>query len=391
MKIAIITETFLPSTDGVVTRLKEAIKFLRKENNEVIVIAPDLGVKEYEGAIVEGVKTTRLPFYRSKEFSMPQRKVKELLTKHEPDIVHVVNPAFVGASGVYYANKLNLPLLASYHTHVPKYMDYYRLYPLKPAVWWYFRKLHNFSDLNLCTSKAIQKELTDKNFPNVHVWDRGVDIEKYHPEYKNEDMRHRLTGGKPGNKLFVFVGRLAAEKEIHKLKPLLEQRSDISLALVGDGPVRKQLEETFAGTNTVFTGFLHGEELSQAFASGDAFIFPSVTETLGLVILEAMASGLPVIAAKSGPTMEQVVDEQTGLLYENENTDSLLEAISKLENEELYKQLCENARAEAEKFSWQKPSEQILDFYYQTLKEYQKNQVNIAKKSKMKVTEQNKT
>ncbi|WP_085508566.1 glycosyltransferase family 4 protein [Thalassobacillus devorans] len=387
MKIAIITETFLPSTDGVVTRLKEAIKHLQKENNEVIVIAPDLGVTEYEGAIVEGVKTTRMPFYRSREFSMPQRKVKDLLMKHEPDLVHVVNPALVGVSGVYYASKLGYPLLASYHTHVPKYLDYYRLYPFKPLVWWYFKKLHSYADLNLCTSKAIQQELMEKKIPNVHVWDRGVAIDKYHPDYQDTDMRERLSGGKPENKLLVFVGRLAPEKEIHKLKPLLDKRNDISLAIVGDGPVRDQLEKTFKGTNTTFTGFLHGEELSQSFASGDAFIFPSVTETLGLVILEAMASGLPVIAAKSGPTMEQVEDGRTGLLFENENTESLITAIEKIEDPELHKRLSENARKEAEKFSWQKPSEQILEFYYQTVREHQKSQVNAPKKSKLNVSE----
>ncbi|MGI8315249.1 glycosyltransferase family 4 protein [Halobacillus mangrovi] len=387
MKIAIITETFLPSTDGVVTRLKEAIKYLRNQEHEVVVIAPDLGVKEYEGAIVEGVKTTKLPFYRSKEFSMPQRKVKDLLIKHDPDLVHVVNPAFVGVSGVYYANKLNYPLIASYHTHVPKYMDYYRLYPLKPAVWWYFRKLHNFADVNLCTSNAIKKELDARNFHNVSVWDRGVAVDHYHPRHKNEEMRNRLSDGKEDNKLLVFVGRLAAEKEIHKIKPLLEERDDISLAIVGDGPVRGQLEETFKGTNTVFTGLLHGEELAQAFSSSDALIFPSVTETLGLVILESMASGLPVIAAKSGPTMEQVEDGKTGLLFENEKTDTMIDAINRLEDEDLYQELCRNARKEAEKYSWQKPSEQILDYYHETLRVFQKNQSHSSKKSKVKVTE----
>lgn len=387
MKIAIITETFLPSTDGVVTRLKEAIKYLRKQQHEVVVIAPDLGVTEYEGAIVEGVKTTKMPFYRSKEFSMPQRRVKDLLIKHDPDLVHVVNPALVGVSGVYYADKLDYPLIASYHTHVPKYLDYYRLYPFKPLVWWYFRKLHNYADVNLCTSKAIKKELDEKNFHNVSVWDRGVAVDHYHPHHKNEEMRNRLSGGKPDNKLLVFVGRLAPEKEIHKIRPLLEQRDDISLAFVGDGPVKQELEKTFKGTNTVFTGLLHGEELAQAFSSSDALIFPSVTETLGLVILEAMASGLPVIAAKSGPTMEQVEDGKTGLLFENENTDSMIDAIQRLEDEELYQKLCKNARLEAEKYSWQKPSEQILEYYYKTLKVFEESAATASKKSKVKVTE----
>ncbi|GGF10066.1 glycosyl transferase [Halobacillus andaensis] len=389
MKIAIITETFLPSTDGVVTRLKEAIKYLRQQNHEVVVIAPDFGVTEYEGAIVEGVKTTTMPFYRYREFSMPQKRVKSLLLQHDPDLVHVVNPALVGVSGVYYANKLDYPLIASYHTHVPKYLEYYRLYPFVPIVWWYFKKLHNYAHLNLCTSKAIQGELMEKKFHNVHVWDRGVAIDHFHPSHSNDEMRNRLSNGEPANKLLVFVGRLAPEKEIHKIKPLLEQREDLSLAIVGDGPEKESLEKIFAGTKTTFTGLLHGDELAQAFASSDALIFPSITETLGLVILESMASGLPVIAAKSGPTMEQVEDGRTGLLFENENTDSMIEAINRLEDEELYRQLSENAREEAEKFSWQKPSEQILEFYNETLDVYEQSKAKSrsSRKSKIKVTE----
>ncbi|WP_117148799.1 glycosyltransferase family 4 protein [Paraliobacillus zengyii] len=368
MKIVIVTETFLPSIDGVVTRLTAAIKHLRQQNHEVVVIAPDLGVYEYEGAIVEGLKATTMPFYRYRPFALPQRKVKTLLRKHDPDLVHVVNPALVGATGVYYAKKLGYPLIASYHTHVPKYLDYYKLYkPMKPIFWSYARKLHNMADINLCTSKAIQDELVEKNFHNVHLWKRGVDIDKFHPSYGDKSMRQRLSNGLEDKKLLVFVGRLAAEKEIHKLKPLLDTRDDVCLAIVGDGPAREMLERTFEETHTVFTGFMQGEELSTAFASADALIFPSVTETLGLVILEAMATGLPIIAAKSGPTMEQITDGQTGFLFENENIDSLITAISKLDNEETYKQLRHNTRKEAEKFSWTEPSQQLVDFYDELL------------------------
>ncbi|QDP40385.1 glycosyltransferase family 4 protein [Radiobacillus deserti] len=371
MKIAIVTETFLPSTDGVVTRLTEAIKYLRKMEHDVLIIAPDLGVYEYEGAVVKGVKTTTMPFYRYKKFSLPQKIVKEMIEDYDPDIVHVVNPALVGASGVLYAAKLGYPLVASYHTHVPKYLDYYKIYkPLKPVFWSYFKFLHNKADLNLCTSEAVRKELVERDFYNMQLWKRGVDINKYHPSHRNEDMRLRLTDGNPKDKLILYVGRLAIEKEIHKLKPLLDSRNDIRLAIVGDGPAREELERTFEGTNTVFTGFLHGEELSQAFASADAFVFPSITETLGLVILEAMASGLPVIAAKSGPTMEQIEEGKTGLLFENENLESMFEAVSQLDSELKLQELKHNARIEAEKFSWKKPSEQLLEFYEETIKQY---------------------
>ncbi|AKG04484.1 MULTISPECIES: glycosyltransferase family 4 protein [Salimicrobium] len=367
MKIVIVTETFLPSTDGVVTRLKEAITYIHKKGHEVVIIAPDLGVKEFDGAIVEGIKPAKLPVYSSKYFSLPSRKVKDLLEKHNPDVVHVVNPALVGVSGVYYANKLGFPLVASYHTHVPKYLDYYNLYPFKPIFWAYFKKLHSYAHTNVCTSQTILKELQQKRIHNLEVWKRGVAIDHFHPKHESTSMRERLSNGNPGDKLLVFVGRLAPEKEIHKIKPLLEKRKDVSLAIIGDGPIRQQLEKEFEGTKTVFTGNLHGEEFREAFASGDAMIFPSVTETLGLVILEAMASGLPVIAAESGPTKEQVVDGETGILFENENTQSMIDAVEQLEDPELLEHLSENARKEAENFSWEKPSEQILEIYKKTI------------------------
>nr|WP_318540926.1 glycosyltransferase family 1 protein [Terribacillus saccharophilus] len=368
MKIVIITETFLPSTDGVVTRLTEAIKYLRSQKHEVVVIAPDLGVTEYEGALVEGVGTVTMPFYRSKKFSLPTRRIKTLLEKHKPDLVHVANPALVGVSGIHYAHKKGLPLLASYHTHVPKYLDYYKFYkPLKPLFWWHFRRLHNATDINLCTSVAIKQELDEHGFERMHVLRRGVDVEKRHPDFHSESMRERLLQGDHSKKLLIFVGRLAIEKEIHKIRPLLDERDDLALAIIGDGPARKELEKIFAGTNTMFTGFLHGEELSQAFASADAFLFPSITETLGLVILEAMASGIPVIAAKSGPTLEQIEEGKTGFLFENEDVASMSKAVGKLDDLELAAKMKQNVRIEAERHSWTNASSELFDYYLETI------------------------
>lgn len=378
MKIAIVTETFLPSTDGVVTRLTQAIKYFRSKGHDVLVIAPDLGVYEYDGAEVVGIKPITLPFYRYRPFTLPSKKVKALLEEFQPDIVHAANPILLAASAVKYAKKLDHPLIATYHTHVPKYLDYYWMYkPAKPILWHHIKRLHNAADLNLCTSKAIQSELIEKEFHNLHVLQRGVDIHNRHPKYYNEQMRNRLTNGDKSKKLLVFIGRLAIEKEIHKIKPLLDARNDIALAIVGDGPARKELENMFRGTNTTFTGFLHGDELSQAFASADAFIFPSVTETLGLVILEAMASGLPVVAAKSGPTMEQVIDEETGLLFENENVNSMMVAVNKLNDQNLVQQMKKKARIEAENYAWEKASQQLLDYYYETM-EIHKNTKNMV-------------
>lgn len=363
MKIAIITETFLPSTDGVVTRLKACIRYFLKEGHEVRVIAPDLGVYEFEGVKVDGVPARTLPFYRSKKFALPNRKVKDLLRQYGPDIVHVVNPAILGLSGVYYAKRLGFPMIASYHTNVAKYLDYYKLTPFKFFIWWYFRKLHNQAEINLCTSQAVKEELVRRRFYNVHVWKRGVDTALFHPNKFDETMRDKLTNGRPQKKILLYAGRLAAEKEIEKIKSVLEKSNEFVLAIVGDGPYRKELEKHFAGTNVVFTGLLHGEDLAKAYASSDVFVFPSTTETLGLVITEAMASGLPLVAAKSGPTCEQIQDNHTGLLYDPNKPNDFTETMLKFEDETLRKRLAKTAHKEISQMDWNAQSKQILDFY----------------------------
>ncbi|SFE79656.1 glycosyltransferase family 4 protein [Alteribacillus iranensis] len=365
MKIAIVTETFLPSTDGIVTRLTACIDWLLDEGHEVRVIAPDLGVYEYNGIEVKGVPARTLPFYRSKKFALPNRRVIKYIREFHPDVVHVVNPALIGFSGVQAAKKLELPLIASYHTNVAQYMDYYRLSPFKGLIWWYFRKLHNQADINVCTSKTVQNELVEKRFKNVHVWKRGVDTEMFRPGNYNPHMRERLTAGKTDRKLLLFVGRLAAEKEIEKVRDVLESSDEFSLAIVGDGPHRRTLERHFDGTDTVFTGFMHGKELAEAYAAADVFVFPSTTETLGLVIGEAMASGLPLVAAKSGPTCEQIEDGRTGLLYDSEKEGDFTATVKKFEDDTLRKRLSVNAREDIASLGWSEAASQLLGWYEQ--------------------------
>ncbi|MBP1949752.1 glycosyltransferase family 4 protein [Virgibacillus litoralis] len=363
MKIAIVTETFLPSTDGVVTRLKACIRYFLKEGHDVRVIAPDLGVYEFEGAKVEGVPARTLPFYRSKKFALPNRKVSGLLKEYDPDIVHVVNPAILGLSGVYYAKKLGYPMIASYHTNVAQYLDYYKVSLFKGLVWWYFRKLHNKAELNLCTSNTVKEELEGHGIENVHVWKRGVDTELFHPNKYDNEMRDKLSNGQSEKKLLLYVGRLAPEKEIEKIKSVLKASDEFVLAIVGDGPHRRELEKHFAGTSTVFTGLLHGDELAKAYASSDVFVFPSTTETLGLVITEAMASGLPLVAAESGPTCEQIENNHTGLLYNPDKQDDFTATLIKFEDETLRKRLAKSAHKEISEMGWEAQSKQVLDYY----------------------------
>lgn len=364
MKIAIVTETFLPSVDGVVTRLRHAVERFTDLGHEVMVVAPDLGVTEHHGARVVGIRPVTLPFYKHRRFTLPSPNVDGIIRGFHPDVVHAAQPLLLASSGAYAAKRQRIPLVASYHTHLPRYLDLYRAWSWgKRPVWWQIKRNHALADVNLATSETMKQELTEQGIHNLHVVRRGVDTDTFHPRFASRQMRERLTQGHPEKKLLVFVGRLAAEKEIHRLRPLMNRRDDVALAIVGDGPFRGELEQMFAGTSTVFPGFMEGEELASAFASADAFVFPSVTETLGLVILEGMASGLPVVAARSGPTLEQVTDGENGLLFDSGDEASLDHAIHRLADADLRTRIRTAARAEAEKYSWENASDDLLRYY----------------------------
>lgn len=372
MKIAIVTETFVPSTDGVVTRISHAVDYMCRQGHEVLIIAPNIeGLpKIYKGAKVVGAKTVTFFLYKQRPWAIPDGKVKKWLEEFQPDVVHAVNPASLTASAVYYAKKLSLPLICSFHTNLPAYTTRYGVGFVKPLLWSYLRMLHNSAPLNLVTSQAMYNTLEEQAIQGLRVLPKGVDTLNRHPRFKNLEMRERLTQGQSNKKLLIFVGRLAPEKAINTLRPLFDQRTDICLAIVGDGPAKESLMRTFVDTDTVFTGFLHGEELSQAYASADAFVFPSTSETLGLVITESMASGTPVIAAYSDPTAEQIKHGKNGFMYQANSLTSLNETLDMLEDQELVREVRENARSYAEQFSWDNASQAMIDSYVETLNFY---------------------
>jgi glycosyltransferase involved in cell wall biosynthesis len=210
-------------------------------------------------------------------------------------------------------------------------------------------------------------ELADHGIKGLALWQRGVDIETFHPDRATLQMRSRLSEGHPDSPLLLYVGRLSAEKEIDRIKQVLTAMPQARLALVGDGPYRQGLERYFAGTQTHFAGYLTGQPLAAAFACADAFIFPSRTETLGLVLLEAMAAGCPVVAARSGGIPDIVQDGVNGYLFDPNDEAGLVRATQHLlSNPSHREKLRHNARQEAERWGWAAATQQLHQ-YYQTV------------------------
>ncbi|APB33473.1 group 1 glycosyl transferase [Gloeomargarita lithophora Alchichica-D10] len=366
MRIALFTETFLPKIDGIVTRLSHTIRWLGQMGDEVLVFAPAGAPAEYCGAKVVGVTGMPLPMYPELKLAWPHWGIGQKLREFQPHVVHVVNPAVLGVGGVLFSKWYKLPLVASYHTHLPRYLQHYGLGALEGLLWALLRAGHNQAQLNLCTSTAMIQELHSNGIERLALWQRGVDTELFHPGQYQPETRSHLTQGHPEAPLFLYVGRLSAEKEIERLRPLLTVIPSAHLALVGDGPHREQLQQYFSGTNTHFIGYLQGAALAQAFAVADVFVFPSCTETLGLVLLEAMATGCPVVAARRGGITDVVQDGVHGFLYEPEREMGLVEAVQQvLASPTQRHRLQVSARQEAERWGWDRATAQLRQYYRQ--------------------------
>lgn len=368
MRIALFTETFLPKVDGIVTRLRHTINYLQQGGDQVLVIAPDGGLTEYKGAKVYGVSGMPLPLYPELKLALPHPSIGEVLEQFQPDVIHMVNPAMLGLAGLYYAKIKELPLIASYHTHLPQYLQHYGMGALEGVLWELLKVAHNQAELNLCTSTAMMEELSEHGIERVALWQRGVDTELFRPQLRSRRMRDYLSLGHPDAPLLLYVGRVSAEKQIDEIKPVLKAIPQARLAIVGDGPYRETLEKHFADTPTHFVGYLEGETLGAAYASADAFIFPSRTETLGLVLLEAMAAGCPVVAARSGGIPDIVTDGVNGYLFDPSDPKGAVTATQRLLQAQSERELLrEKARQEAECWGWQAATQQLRTYYQQVL------------------------
>jgi glycosyltransferase involved in cell wall biosynthesis/putative flippase GtrA len=359
VRIAFVTETWLPSTDGVVTRMTSTIRELRRSGHDVLIIAPEGGEDGYLGATVRGVPTFALRrVYGGKRWGFPLPRIGGYLREFQPDIVHVVNPMMMGIVAVIAARLARLPLVASYHTDVARYASYYKLGFLRPVIWWLLRRLHGQAEVNLATSGATCAELREHRIPRVALWRRGVDLELFRPRGGPVPVpREPLFRTDPVTAL--YVGRIAAEKGLDRLAPLT-LADNTRLLLVGDGPQRAELTELFPSHSTSFLGILHGDDLADQYANADVFVFPSTTDTLGLVLLEALASGLPIVAADSPASRELLAESPAARLFPPQESEKLPALVHELACDPAAKRL---ARAEAEQWSWPAATSELLEHY----------------------------
>jgi phosphatidylinositol alpha 1,6-mannosyltransferase len=354
MRVAIFAETFLPKWDGITNTLCRLLEHLEREGHESILFAPEGAPTSYAGTKIHGFPAFACPWYNDLRLATPLGTATKELENFDPDLIHVASPLLLGALGLKKARQMGVPVVASYHTDVPGYMELYGFGALREPSWALLRWLHNQADLNVCPSTHTMRQLRAKGFERLGLWARGIDAQKYTPARFGFTWRDRLSNGHPDAPLLLYVGRLAVEKRLELLRPVLDAIPEARLALVGSGPEEASLRELFAGTNTEFVGYLKGDDLADAYAAADFFVFPSENETFGNVVLEAMASGLTVVAAAEGGPLDLVEHGENGFLFTPGRVDEMVAVLRwMIATPAFSKQVGQRARRFAESRSWE--------------------------------------
>jgi glycosyltransferase involved in cell wall biosynthesis len=375
MRVALFTETFLPKIDGIVTVICLLLDHLEKRGIEAVVVAPQMGVERYNSARVIGVPGVTLPLYPELKVGPPTLSTYNQLKAFDPDVAHFIHPALIGGVGLLMAKRLGLPTVASFHLDLSRLVHHFNIGFIEPFTNWFTRTVFNQADATLAPSRLIQRDMLRLGVREVGLWKRGVDAERFNPAFRDADMRTRLSDGHPDEVVLLYVGRLSTEKQIDHLKPVLEQLPGVRLAIVGDGPARADLQARFAGTTTTFMGYMKGEALSQAYASADVFVFPSALETFGLVVVEAMAAGLPVVASRVGGVADVVDEGRTGYTFEVGDIRALVDGVRQVTADRARMTFMgQTARSFAETQSWPAMMDEVVDLYAQLIAARQKRE-----------------
>ena len=291
MRILIATDAWQPQVNGVVRTLTMTAAAARIQGVEISFLTP------------QSFRTVPMPFYRDLRLALPSPfKIARLIAEAAPDNIHIATEGPIGLAVRRYCRRRGVPFTTSFHTRFPEYVSA-RLPIPKSVVWRALRWFHGESRAVMAATPALATELRGRGFRNVVLWPRGVDTTVFHP-------RETSTGlAKP---VFLSVGRLAVEKN---LEAFLSLDLPGTKVMVGDGPARAELQRAYP--DAVFLGALHGEALAQAYASADVFVFPSLTDTFGLVMLEALASGVPVAAFPVAGPRDVIGSSSIGVLNDD--------------------------------------------------------------------------
>lgn len=366
MKVAIFTDTYLPEVNGVAKTLGRFTDYMNENGIEYRVFAPCYGNADQDRSVMRFPSINFL-LYPNSKISFPlYSQIKEELNHFRPDIIHVATPFCIGLCGLIYAKAENIPMVSSYHTNFSQYLEYFNLKLFEQISWKYLKWFHKQSRINYCPSYNTISLLKDKGIENLELWSRGVNTEIFSPIYRDITFRRKLN---IVNKIvFLYAGRISPEKDVDILLSTVKQLNEkylskIHFLVAGGGPYLDTLKKCNL-PNMTLLGFVEGLELSKVYASSDIFIFPSSSETFGNVILEAMASGLPVVACKEGGISDNLIDGYNGIACRKRNIDDFYDACEKLINDfQLTRELGLNGLKHTADLNWNRIFEKLIASY----------------------------
>ena len=366
LRLALFSDTYAPQVNGVARTLERLVGAVRDRGGDARVFTTSDPDATPDGSVR---RASSVPFW-----AYPQLRIAAPvgggagrdLRAWRPTLIHAATPFGMGLAGRRAARRLGVPFVSSYHTHFSAYVRFYRLGLLERPTWSFLRWFHNGGARTFCPSRAIAAELDAQGFHSLRIWPRGIDTARFNPRFRSAALRERL-GATPDAVVVAYVGRIAPEKgldvalEAMRLVMAAEPRRTV-FALAGDGPYEAHCKAA-APPGTVFLGRIVGEDLSAFYASADLFIFPSVTDTFGNVLLEAMASGLAVVGAEYGTTTELLAGGR-GLTFPSGDASAMaariLELIRVPEEREA---LSRRARAYTEQASWDAIFDELIGEY----------------------------
>jgi phosphatidylinositol alpha 1,6-mannosyltransferase len=368
VRIAYFTESLYPHVDGVSRTLGRLFSFLHARGEEFIVFSPFVPGPDVEWRErVCPVRYVRFPLYPDYRVSLPlvSRHVARELAAFDPRLVHVVSPTPMAMWAQRWARRRGVPVVSSFHTHFVSYFRYYGVPFLEGFGWRALRSFYARCQRVYAPSWSIIRELESRGIRDLELWSRGIDLAGFSPSFRDPAIRS-AAGADETAPLVLLVSRLVKEKDLADLVEmdgiLRERAVPFRLALVGDGPMRGELERRLP--HATFAGHRTGAELARWYASADIFVFPSTTETLGNVVLEALASGLPAVVVDRGGPQDLITPGETGYVARSNTPIDLADRVERLLREpELRARMAAAARQSAVERDWDVINTRLLESY----------------------------
>ena len=375
LRIAVVTETWPPEVNGVAMTLAKLVQGLSHRNHDVQLIRPrqtksesPLNDASLEEVLMRGMP---IPRYPELKLGLPSKKtLVKTWTLRRPDVVHIATEGPLGWSALQAAKVLKLPVTSDFRTNFQSYSKHYGVGWLRKPIVAYLRKFHNATACTMVPTRELMRTLSQNGFANLKVVSRGVDTKLFNIAKRDTGLRSSW-GATDDTKVLISVGRMAPEKNLDQVlktyDALKSTGQAFKLVMVGDGPLKEQFQKRYP--EIIFPGMLSQTNLATYYASSDLFIFPSQTETFGNVTLEALASGIPVLAFDCAAARDWVQTGVNGwLIAENNPEGFAAQAVTIFNSKDLLDQITQSTRQQVVHLDWDQIAEQVESVFWDAIR-----------------------